>query len=58
MPSFVEDEDLVALRAHNPSIMVGAQLQEGGHTLLADDPAGVLAQLDQFLMPAGIAMQR
>jgi pimeloyl-ACP methyl ester carboxylesterase len=57
MPSFVEDEDLVTLRAHNPSIMVGAQLHEGGHTLLADDPVGVLAQLDQFLMPAETAIQ-
>jgi pimeloyl-ACP methyl ester carboxylesterase len=57
MPSFVEEEDLVALRAHNPSIMVGAQLRESGHALLADAPAGVLALLDQFLMPVGHAIQ-
>lgn len=57
MPSFVENDDVVALRDHNPSIMVGAQLHAGGHALLADDPAGVLAQLDRFLMPAGNAMQ-
>ncbi len=57
MPSFVEEEDVVALRAHNPSIMVGMPLHQGGHTMLADDPVGVLAQLDQFLMPAGIAVQ-
>lgn len=56
MPSFVEDEDVVTLRAHNPSIMVGARLHEGGHALLADNPAGVVAQLDQFLMPAEIAV--
>jgi pimeloyl-ACP methyl ester carboxylesterase len=57
MPSFVEEEDIAALRGHNPSIMVGTQLHAGGHTLLADDPVGVLAQLDQFLMPAGNAVQ-
>jgi hypothetical protein len=56
MPSFVEEEDLVTLCAHNPSIMIGAQLHQGGHTVLADDPVGVVAQLDRFLMPAGIAM--
>jgi pimeloyl-ACP methyl ester carboxylesterase len=58
MPSFVEDEDVVTLRAHNPSIMVGARLHEGGHALLADNPAGVVALLDQFLMPAESALPR
>jgi pimeloyl-ACP methyl ester carboxylesterase len=57
MPSFVEEEDLAMLRAHNPSIMIGAQLHEGGHALLADDPVGVVAQLDLFLMPAGSAIK-
>ncbi len=57
MPSFVEEEDLIAVRAHNPSIMVGARIHESGHTMLADNPDAVLAQLDQFLMPAAIAAQ-
>jgi pimeloyl-ACP methyl ester carboxylesterase len=56
MPSFVEDEDVATLCAHNPSIIVGAQLHGAGHTLLADDPVGVLAQLDKFLLPARTAM--
>ena len=46
------------LRMHNPLLMIGAQLHQGGHALLADDPVGVRAQLDQFLVPARLAIQR
>ena len=53
LPSFVEEEDLAAVRALHPAVLIGARLHGGGHTLLADDPGGVMAELGRFLRMAG-----
>ena len=50
LPSFVEDADLAMVRAEHPAILIGERLVRGGHTLLADDPAGVLRALDEFVV--------
>jgi pimeloyl-ACP methyl ester carboxylesterase len=56
IPSFVEEEDIAAVRAINPAILVGARTHAGGHTMLADDPRGVIAELTRFLRPEAAAV--
>jgi hypothetical protein len=37
--------------AINPAIRVGARTHAGGHTMLADDPCGVIAKVTRFPRP-------
>jgi glycosyltransferase involved in cell wall biosynthesis/pimeloyl-ACP methyl ester carboxylesterase len=50
MSSVLLDEDLAALRAINPSLLMTPRVEQAGHHLLQDDPQATLAELNKLLV--------